>query len=107
MLSTNTQSAILNLFDRHIPIVDEKFDTLLKHKNISIVRIVSSDTIKTEEYCQQEDEWVVVIEGSATLQIDAKRYRLERGESLFIPAETPHSVLKTENGTIWLAVHIF
>ncbi len=97
---------MLNLFDTHIPNNGEQFDTLLEHKNIKIVRIVSSDTLEINEYSQSEDEWVVLIEGSAVLELNTQRYRLNKGESFFIPAYTVHRVLETQEGTIWLAVHI-
>ena len=58
------------------------------------------------EYLQDEDEWVVLIEGEATLEIDGEEVTLRRGESLFIPARTPHTVTATRHGTVWLAVHI-
>jgi len=95
-----------NIFDTQIPIVEENFDTLLEHKNIKIVRIVSSDRVEPKEYCQEEDEWVVLLKGSASLQIADKKHLLHKGESLLIPASTPHTILKVEKGTIWLAVHI-
>jgi cupin 2 domain-containing protein len=98
---------MLNLFDTNIPKIGEQFDTLLEHKNIKIVRIVSSDTLESELYCQDEDEWVVVIEGSATIEIEKQTQPLHKGDSLFIPANTAHRVLQTQHGTIWLAVHVF
>jgi cupin 2 domain-containing protein len=98
---------MLNLFDNTIPKIGEQFDTLLEHKNIKIVRIVSSDTLESELYCQDEDEWVVLIEGSASIEIDKKKQTLHKGDSLFIPANTAHRVLETRHGTIWLAVHMF
>jgi len=96
----------MNLYDYAIPDSGERFDTLLAEKNVEIVRIVSSDTLERKEYCQEEDEWVVLLEGSALLEINGKEKPLGRGEMLFIPARTPHRVLRTERGTLWLAVHI-
>jgi cupin 2 domain-containing protein len=97
----------MNLFDYKIPENNETFDILLEHKNIRIVRIVSSDRLKENRYCQEEDEWVVLLEGSATLLVNGEEKHLNRGDTLFIPARTPHSILNTANGTLWLAVHIY
>jgi cupin 2 domain-containing protein len=97
---------MMNLFDCKIPTTGENFDTLLSHKNIEILRIISSDQLEEKEYCQEEDEWVVILEGSALLLIEDEEKRLNKGEWLFIPARTRHSVVKTEKGTLWLAVHI-
>ena len=97
----------MNLFNYSIPESGEEFTPLLEHKNVRIVRIVSSETPDPGEYRQEEDEWVVVLEGNALLEIDGIPRPLARGESLFLPAGTPHRVLKAAPGTLWLAVHIF
>lgn len=96
----------MNLFDYVVPEKDEEFTTLLEHKNIKIMRIVSSEQIDPKTYIQDEDEWVVVLKGEAKMWIGGKTKLLRKGESLFIPAKTPHKVLKTQKGTLWLAVHI-
>jgi len=95
-----------NLFDTPIPETGETFTTLLKHKNLKIVRIVSSDNIEPVTYDQDEDEWVAVLEGEAVLEMDDEQISLQRGDTLFIPAHTLHKVLETQKGTVWLAVHI-
>jgi len=97
----------MNLYDYSIPETGENFATLLEHKNVKIVRIVSSDKLEPIEYRQEEDEWVVVLEGEAELELNGEPLKLTRGETLFIPARTPHKVLKTTPGTLWLAIHIF
>jgi len=97
----------LNLYDYSLPETGENFATLLEHKNVRIVRIVSSDKLEPTEYCQEEDEWVAVLEGEAELELTGEPRKLSRGEMLFIPARTPHKVLKTTPGTLWLAIHIF
>lgn len=96
----------LNLFDYSTPEKDETFDTLLSHKNIKIIRIVSSDQVEEKVYCQAEDEWVIILEGEATLVVNDEKRHLIKGDSLFIPAQTSHRVLTTKSGTLWLAVHI-
>ena len=97
----------MNIFDTVTPKNGETFTTLLEHKNIKINRIVSSSDLKSVEYIQEEDEWLVLLEGEAILRIEDKKKVLTKGETLFIPAKVPHTVLKTNHGTIWLTVHIF
>lgn len=97
----------MNIFDTITPKHDETFTTLLEHKNIKINRIVSSSNVKPVEYIQEEDEWLVLLEGEATLLIDNEKKVLIKGETLFIPAKVSHKVLKTSSGTVWLTVHIF
>ncbi len=96
----------MNLQNYTIPESGEIFDTLLEHKNIKIIRIVSSDKLEEKEYCQAEDEWVIILEGEATLVVDGKKRHLGKGNSLFIPAQTNHRVLAAKSGTLWLAIHI-
>ncbi len=97
----------MNIYEYLTPKSGENFSTLLKHKNIKINRIVSSSDVKSVEYIQDEDEWLVLLEGKATLRIEDKEKILTKGETLFIPAKVPHKVLKTNDGTVWLTVHIF
>lgn len=97
----------MNIYDYISPQSGENFTTLLEHKNIKINHIVSSDHINEIEYIQKEDEWLVVLEGEATLLLDKEEKKLIKGDTLFIPSKTPHRVLNTQSGTVWLTVHIF
>jgi len=97
----------MNLYNFIVPKDGEDFTTLLEHKNIKINRIVSSADLEPIEYIQDEDEWVVLIEGEATLIVEDEEKILKKGDILFIPAKTPHKVLKTSHRTVWLAVHIY
>lgn len=97
----------MNIFDYTSPKSDETFTTLLKHKNIKINRIVSSLVLEQIEYIQDEDEWLVLLEGEATLLTENEEKKLTTGDTLFIPAKVPHTVLETKDGTVWLTVHIF
>jgi len=97
----------VNIYDYLSPKSGETFTTLLEHKNIKINRIVSSADIEPIEYIQEEDEWLLLIEGEATLLINNEEKILTRGETLFIPAKVPHTVIKTQHCTVWLTIHIY
>ena len=96
-----------NIYNYTIPDMDEEFTTLLKHKNIQINHIVSSDKLEEKLYIQDEDEWLVLLKGKATLLLDNETKTLKSGDTLFIPAKTPHKILSTSKGTLWLTVHIY
>jgi len=96
----------MNIYEYKVPFIGEEFTTLLKHKNVQINHIVSSDKLEDKTYIQDEDEWVVVLKGQALLEVDKKHITLNTGDTLFIPAHTPHKVLQTLSDTLWLAVHI-
>lgn len=96
-----------NFFKTKIPKGGEIFDTLFKHKNVRIERIVSSDKIPEKIYRQKQDEWVLLLKGTATLDLRGKIVKMKKGDFLFIPSGCKHKVLKAQSGTVWLAVHIF
>jgi len=85
----------------------EIFKTLLKHKNIEIKKIISN-TLKTPQtFIQDEDEFVVLLKGCAKIEINGTVKKLKTGDWLFIPAKTPHTVIKTKKIAVWLAIHIY
>jgi len=96
-----------NLFtDAAPPQKGERFDTILSHKNLVVERIVSSATITPQEYEQLQDEWVLLVQGEAVLQVAGEPVSLKTGDYLFLPAGVPHTVERTAEGTAWLAVHL-
>lgn len=96
-----------NLFlNAAAPASGERFDTLLRHRNLVIERIVSSAVITPQQSVQEQDEWVLLIQGEALLQVDGKAVALKAGDYLFLPAGLPHTVERVSAGAMWLAVHL-
>lgn len=96
-----------NLFwDAAPPPEGERFEALLQVGPVTIERIVSSDRPEPTLYEQAQDEWVVLLRGAATLEIAGEERCLGEGDSVFLPARTPHRVLRTSAGALWLAVHV-
>ena len=89
--------------------MEEIFNNLLSHKNVKINKIISPPNFVSEQFIQEEDEWVILLQGSAILEINQKITKLVKDSYIFIPAKTPHKILSTEPNikTIWLAVHIY
>lgn len=99
--------SIANLFaDAAAPAEGERFETLLDHKNLVVERIISSAAITPSEYVQPQDEWVVLLRGDATMEVDGEVVELQSGAYLFLPAGTPHTVRRVSEGALWLAVHL-
>jgi cupin 2 domain-containing protein len=88
------------------PTHGERFDTLLTHRNLVIERIVSGADIQPVEYVQPQDEWVLLVQGAAIMDVAGTRTVLGAGDYLFLPAGTPHRVESCEPGTLWLAIHL-
>lgn len=85
----------------------ETFETLLSRKNLVIERIVSSAELSPQKYQQVQDEWVVLLRGTAILEIDEETIELNTGDYLFLPANIPHTVKWTSHGALWLAIHLY
>ena len=90
---------------------DEQLSDLLVRPGVRIERIVSMGqaTPPGQWLLQHWDEWVLVLTGIAGVTLEGEEpYRLGRGDSLFIPANTRHRVDWTDEhqATLWLAVHI-
>ncbi len=95
----------MNIFNFISPKEGEDFTTLFQNSYIKISRIVSSSKIEKKVYIQEDDEFVVVLEGKAKLEIDGHIVTLTKGEHIFIKAKTPHQVISTLSGTLWLAIY--
>lgn len=90
---------------------EELFTCLLNHDKVKIERIVSKGHVTPSEqwYDQEQDEWVLVLEGQAILAYPHEKLTLLAGDTVFIPAHTKHRVEWTmpDTNTVWLAVHIY
>lgn len=93
-------------------LASEQFEGLLHTESCRLERIVSSGqaTPAGEWYDQGWDEWVVLLQGRATLRFageDAARL-LNPGDYVFIPAHCRHRVEHTSEKppAVWLALHL-
>ncbi len=87
------------------PAHGERFVELARLGNTTIETIVSSASPGTELFDQPHDEWVVLLTGTAELEVEGARFSLGAGDWLLLPAHTRHRVLATSDGARWLAVH--
>jgi cupin 2 domain-containing protein len=100
-----------NIFDS-IPadLSNEIFEDLVSSDKVKIERIISKGHTSPDFgwYDQEQNEWVIVIAGSAVIGFDDKpSATLKAGDYLNIPAHQKHKVAWTDPNveTIWLAVH--
>ena len=104
--------AMKNLFS-DIPddLPDELLEALLDADSVRIERIVSQGHASREGfwYDQEQNEWVLVLEGAARIQFEGEMdaIKLGPGDYLTIPAHRRHRVEWTasDERTVWLAVH--
>ncbi|MCY4044230.1 MAG: cupin [Cellvibrionales bacterium] len=88
---------------------EEVFTPILTGKNVRIERILSygQTTPEGEWYDQDENEWVLLLQGNAKLLIKNKgEFNLTAGDNMLLPAHEKHRVTWTDPGqiTIWLAI---
>lgn len=100
-----------NIFHLPSPLPPEEyFEPLAAGNNLRIERIISNGqtTPIDEWYDQDQDEWVILLQGSATIAYeDSSTLHLRSGDYVFIPAHQRHQVVFTsaDPPCIWLAVH--
>ena len=87
----------------------EIFEDIVRSQNTRIERIVSKGHASPETgwYDQDENEWVIVLQGAARLEFsDGREVALSVGDYIDIPAHKAHRVSWTDpdNATVWLAV---
>jgi len=105
-LSTNIFANIPEQF------TDELFECIIKKDNVLVERIVSNGHVTPagQWYDQKGDEWVILLQGQATLlfEKDQQLINLMPGDYLLIPAHTRHRVEWTlpDFNTLWLAIHL-
>lgn len=101
-----------NLFE-DIPsqLADELTEVLVESRCVRIERIVSESHASAENfwYDQDEHEWVLLLQGSASIEFDNGDVKLLlQGDYLLIPAHQKHRVHSTseQEQSIWLAIFI-
>ncbi len=99
----------MNLFSE-IPekLPEELIEVLAESSHIRIERIVSDGHTSADGfwYDQEQNEWVLLVSGTATLEFEERKVDLKAGDHILIPAHQRHRVEKTaaSEKTIWLAV---
>jgi cupin 2 domain-containing protein len=74
---------------------------------VVVEQILSGRIVEPEAYVQEQDEWVAVLAGAAVLEVDGEELALSTGDWLYLPSGVAHTVVTTEPGTSWLAVHLY
>ena len=89
---------------------EEIFTTLAQAEGLRIERIVSRGHASLPDfwYDQNENEWVVVLSGSAVVEFEGgETIDFRPGTYANIPAHVRHRVRATDENetTVWLAIH--
>lgn len=90
------------------PSDQEEFVTLLQAQAWRLEQIISHGQASQPDvwYDQAEDEWVVLLQGTAVLEMANQGvHNLVAGDYLVIPAHCRHRVVHTSKDAVWLALH--
>lgn len=86
----------------------EAFEVLFANPVCRVERIVSHGHASPPGfwYEQAEDEWVVLLAGTAELAFDeGRRHVMRAGDWVSLPARCRHRVETVSQDAVWLAVH--
>lgn len=75
-------------------------------RNVVVEEILSGRLDGPADYIQEQDEWVVVLDGGGVLEVGDDQLHLGPGDWVLLPANVPHRLVETTPGTRWLAVHV-
>lgn len=96
----------MNLYNRIIYDKNKEIsETLFENRKILVERILSSGQI-SDIYDQEEDEWVILLEGESIIEMEGKEIKLKKGDHLYIEAHKKHKVAYTSENCLWLCVFI-
>ena len=86
------------------PTNGEQLTHLADLEGAVVDQILSGRLDGAVDYRQDEDEWVVVLNGRAILDVEDERLHLGPGDWVMLPARTLHRLVETDPGTSWLTV---
>ena len=89
---------------------EEIIEKILENKNLKLERIITNGQITPpgEWYNQENDEWVLLLKGSALILFeDFETKTLNSGDYILIPKFYKHRVqwVDPHNECIWIALH--
>ena len=108
-MSQKKNGNIFDLPQKALASEKEWIETLLDKAGARLERIVSTGQASPPDfwYDQEEDEWVVLIQGTAELTYaDGRVLPLRPGDWVWIPAHERHRVTRTSTSPpcVWLAI---
>jgi cupin 2 domain-containing protein len=87
------------------PAVGERIEELTRLGGVVVEQILSGAMAAAVDYDQDHDEWVVLLDGGATLEVGDESLDLVAGDWLLLRAHVRHRLVATMPGTTWLALH--
>jgi len=73
---------------------------------VMVEQITSGRLAEPTDFAQAPAEWVLVIDGRATLEVAGEPMELRGDDWVVLPSLVPHRLVDVDPGTRWLAVHV-
>jgi cupin 2 domain-containing protein len=85
----------------------EEVSRLLDQKSLRLEHLVSHGQPSPPGfwYDQPDEEWVLLLRGTAVLAFETGTLDLVAGDSLTIPARLRHRVERASEDAVWIALH--
>ena len=96
---------VFNLFD-HISFSDleEVEEGIFENDKVRVLRTMSLNQV-TDFMVQDEDEFVILMDGFASIEIESEVVRMKKGDFLFIPKGLRHRVIDQDKA-VWFCLFI-
>lgn len=96
---------IFNLFD-HIKFSDleEVEEGIFENEKVRAIRTMSLNQV-TDYMVQDEDEFVILMEGLASIETESEIVRMKKGDFLFIPKGLRHRVIDQDKA-VWFCLFV-
>ncbi|MDU3136022.1 MAG: cupin domain-containing protein [Anaerococcus prevotii] len=96
---------VFNLFDRiKFSDLEEVEEGIFENDRVRALRTMSLNQV-TDFMVQDEDEFVILMEGLASIETEDEIVRMKRGDFLFIPKGLRHRVIDQDKA-IWFCLFV-
>lgn len=96
---------VFNLFDRiKFSDLEEVEEGIFENDKVRVLRTMSLNQV-TDFMVQDEDEFVILMDGFASIEIESEVVRMKKGDFLFIPKGLRHRVIDQDKA-VWFCLFI-
>lgn len=96
---------VFNLFDNiKFSDIEEVEEGIFENDKVRVLRTMSLNQV-TDFMVQYEDEFVILMDGFASIEIESEVVRMKKGDFLFIPKGLRHRVIDQDKA-IWFCAFV-
>lgn len=96
---------VFNLFDNiKFSDLEETQEGIFENEKVRAIRTMSLNQV-TDYMVQDEDEFVILMEGLASIETESEIVRMKKGDFLFIPKGLRHRVIDQDKA-VWFCLFV-